>query len=478
MRKTRFLILAGSVLLALAQSSPGIAGGGGNVRVTVDQGSSYVSADVLGGTGAYSDATLTRCGVDRRMQNEPTIAIDPRNAMVRTAGSNDYCTVPTNHDAWPGFYRSSTGGTSWVDSLLPGYLLDNSPQGLASPVHQEALGGAIAGGDPVQAWDSNGNLFFMGNNFNRGVQNGHSNDFRDNTGDIWVATYAPSDSTNSLTDGSRYVRTVLVGINTFGLGQGTDKTGIAVDPANGNVYAAWSDFHGGGCNEIDLARSTDHGATFSIPMKISSSICNNQGPNIAIGPKGQVYVSWSGQQSGTKGQNTRDQGAAFVASTDGARSFSMATIAVPFNGFSSDNLSGNGARECGDVPFNCPNGDTFPRFDLTQPSLTTNGNAIDMIFPVRLSSGQGQIQFATSSDGGATWTGAGGATNPTAVDPQTVGHQFFPWITASGGVLHAVYYDSRADGRTTRPTGLRATAQPEWGAPASMSGTRPRATTV
>src|ERR1041385_2860179 len=140
-----------------------------NVRVTVDTASSYVDADVMGGTGTYTDATLQRCGVDQRMQNEPTIAIDPRNPQVQTSGSNDYCTVPTNGDAWAGFYRTTDAGGTWTDSLLPGYLLDSSPQGTSSPVHQMALGGALAAGDPVQAWDNSGRLFYMGNNFNRGV---------------------------------------------------------------------------------------------------------------------------------------------------------------------------------------------------------------------------------------------------------------------------------------------------------------------
>jgi len=437
-RLVRFGILACGVVLATAQVTPGVAAG--NVRVTHDTGSAYVSADQLAG-GSYTDATLTRCGVDRRMQNEPTLALDPRNPAVRTSGSNDYCTVPTNGDAWAGFYRSSDSGLTWADSLLPGYLHDGSTQGLASPVHQMTLGGAFAAGDPVQAWDTNGNVFFMGNNFNRGIGDGIVT--RDNTGDVWVATYAPGNASDSTTDGSHYVRTVILSTNTFGLGSFNDKTGIQVDqtgsPFSGTVYAAWSDFHGFGCNQINISRSTDHGATFSAPMKISGSICNNQGPNIAIGPAGQVYVSWFGQMSGAFGQNTRALGAAFAASTDGGSSFSMANVVVPFDPFTSGAFAGNGSRDCGDGPFACPSGQTFPRFDLAQPTIATDGGAIYMAFQVKLASGQGQTQFVKSTNGGATWSPAA------AVDAQATGHQFFPWITASAGRLSVAYYDSRAD---------------------------------
>ena len=444
MRLVRFGILACAVVVAVVQVTPGVATGA-NVRVTVDAGSSYVSADMLGGTGTYTDSTLARCGVDRRMQNEPTLALDPRNPAVRTSGSNDYCTVPTNGDAWAGFYRSANSGAAWTDSLLPGYVLDSSPQGTASPIHQMALGGASAAGDPVQAWDKNGNLFFMGNNFNRGTENGVSARFRDNTGDVWVATYAPANPSDNTTDGSRYVRTVILATNTFGQGSFNDKTGIQVDQTSGNIYAAWSDFHGSGCNQIDIARSTDHGATFSAPLKISGSICNNQGPNIGIGPSGQVYVSWFGQVSGTFGQNTHVQGAAFAVSNDFGKSFGMANVVVPFSPFTSGAFSGNGSRDCGDTPFACPSGETFPRFDLAQPTIATDGNAIYMAFMAQLPSGQGQTQFVKSTDGGASWTAAA------AVDSQPVGHQFFPWITASAGTISVVYYDSRADGANYSP---------------------------
>jgi hypothetical protein len=449
-RPIRFTILGGALVMVLAQASPGLAiTTPANIRVTNDVASTYVSADQLGG-GSYTDATLARCGIDRRMQNEPTLAIDPRNAQVRTSGSNDYCTVPTNGDAWAGFYRSSNGGATWADSLLPGYLLDSSTQGAASPVHQMALGGAFAAGDPVQAWDGKGDVFFMGNNFNRGIEDGISPSFRDNTGDVWVATYAPSNPSDASTDGSRYVRTVILSTNTFGQGSFNDKTGIQVDQTTGNVYAAWSDFHGRGCNEILFSRSTDGGATFSAPMKISS-VCNNQGPNIAIGPKGQVYVSWFAQFSGTFGQGGNTMaGAAFTSSSDGGQTFSKARIVVQFNPFTSGAFSGNGSRDCGDAPFACPSGETFPRFDLAQPTITTDnsttGNgAVYMAFMAALPSGQGQTQFVKSTNGGADWSAAA------AVDSQPVGHQFFPWITASAGTLSVVYYDSRHDGSNYSP---------------------------
>jgi hypothetical protein len=431
-------VFAGALVLG------GVAGAqtaGGNVRVTVDNGANgpYKSADQLAG-GTYTDAVLQRCGIDRRMQNEPTLAIDPRNTTVWTSGSNDYCTVPNTTDAWAGFYRSTNGGATWTDSLLPGYLGDSSPQGLASPVHQMVAGGALAAGDPIQAWDAQGRLFYMGNNFNRGIPNGESFRTRDNTGDIWVATYEPVNPADTSTDGSRYVRTVLVGQNTFGIGQGTDKTGLGVDPVTGNVYAAWSTFHGSGCNEIEFSRSTDHGAHFSPPMKISSGLCSNQGPYFAIGPAGQVYIAWGATTGGSFGQNGTS-GAAFVVSTDHGLTFSKARLVTTYDPFVSEQFSGNGARECGDPPFACPSGETFPRFDLAGPTIAADNvhGTIVLAFPVRQASGQGQIEYVLSHDGGGTWSGQA------LLAPSGSGHQFFPWITASAGRVSAIWYDSRGD---------------------------------
>lgn len=431
-----------SVSLAGAQSA------GSNVRVTVDQGGSYMSADQLAG-GSYTDSVLTRCGVDRRQQNEPTLAIDPRDTSVWASGSNDYCTIPTVGDAWAGFYRSTNSGSSWTDSLLPGYKGDTSSQGTSSPLAKFVAGGAIAAGDPQMSFDGQGDLFYMGNNFNRGTENGSSNRFRDNTGSIWVATYGPA-SSNHATDGSKYLRTVILAQNNFGQGNFNDKTELVADPATGNVYAAWSDFHGSGCNTIWFSRSTDHGVSFSAPMKVSSGICSNQGPSIAVGPSGRVYIAWEGTTGGSKANSPKAfSGAAFASSSNYGQTFSKASIVVTYSPFVSEQFSGNGARECGDAPFNCPTGFTFPRFDLAGPFLAADNvhGTVVMAFEAAQPSGQGQIEYAFSTDGGATWS------SPQLLAPQATGHQFYPFLAASAGRVNAIWYDSTGDPNylATRP---------------------------
>ena len=122
---------------------------------------------------------------------------------------------------------------------------------------------------------------------------------------------------------------------------------------------------------------------------------------------------------------------------------------VSYAPFTSDQFSGNGARQCGDAPFNCPTGFTFPRFDLAGPTIAadnTNGSIV-LAFQVALPSGQGQIESIRSTDGGTTWSA------PQPVAPSASGHQFFPWATASDGRISVIWYDSRGDANysPTRP---------------------------
>lgn len=144
----------------------------GDQPVSVD--SPYVKAN---GRPVTTNDAISRCGTNLRQQDEPTSAVDPTRPRIVTSGSNDYCTVELAGGTWTGFYRSTNHGQTWKDSLLPGYPTDTSPEGLASPLHRLGITNA---GDPVQAWDLHGRLFYMGNAFNR-AQPQH--------GSVWVATY-------------------------------------------------------------------------------------------------------------------------------------------------------------------------------------------------------------------------------------------------------------------------------------------------
>src|SRR5205823_11374383 len=121
---------------------------------------------------------------------------------------------------------------------------------------------------------------------------------------------------------------------------------------------------------------------------------------------------------------------------DFGQTFSKARIVVNYPAFVSGQFSGSGARECGDSPFNCPTGFTFPRFDLAGPYLAADNvhGTLVMAFQAAQSSGQGQIEYVFSIDGGSTWS------SPTRLAPSSSGHQFFPFLAASPGRVNAIWY--------------------------------------
>ena len=56
-------------------------------------GAGYISAYTLATGKPYTDPTLDECTIARGRQNEPSVAVDPRNTSVLLGSSNDYCGV-------------------------------------------------------------------------------------------------------------------------------------------------------------------------------------------------------------------------------------------------------------------------------------------------------------------------------------------------------------------------------------------------
>jgi hypothetical protein len=88
---------------------------------------------------------------------------------------------------------------------------------------------------------------------------------------------------------------------------------IAVDSGDG-INVVWEDDREG-AKAIMVARSTDGGASFSTPLKISQGTGEASEPHIAADDSGRAYVSWVQEVDGTLQ-------AFFTRSTDGGASFS------------------------------------------------------------------------------------------------------------------------------------------------------------
>ncbi|MEX0625953.1 MAG: sialidase family protein [Chloroflexota bacterium] len=406
-------------------------------------------------------------GGSRRQGNEPFSVIDPTDPQTVVAGWNDYCQTDLG-DGWQGFAYSRDGGETWVDSFVPGYPEDTSAEGQASPL----FGTHTDAGDPIGAFDNDGNLFVGGISFNRAdAINGHVYVAKYTSGDVVIPGLTPDYPVN-------YKHTRVVGIGTpsrnfFGIFQ--DKPMLEVDrtdeASEGNVYVCWSRFTGFGQNKIYLSRSTDNGESFSRPIQLTTHGFSGsvQGCDIAIEGDGDLYVTFrTFNDASVPGANALF----FVRSTDAGASFSRPKKIqdiTPYNPL-------DGSRDCGDGAELCPTGFVFARVPLEPRSTadqnaTTDGvylvyNAVDpaTIVPNPANSynsagpgkvGRSVVYVVASTDDGATWS------SPVKVDNAGgVGHQFFPDIDALNGTLAVVWQDSRTDDcwSVQRPMGNTASA--------------------
>jgi hypothetical protein len=462
---------------------------GADVRLTrddpADPGGGYVSDYTLVTGRPYTDATLDECTRSRGRENEPAVAIDPRQTQVIVGSSNDYCGVyNTTADGvpvpagpiWLGYYRSENGGASFRSSLVPGYPGDTSPYASRAQIR------TASAGDPVLAWDKHGRLFAGSESSDDPA--GTKKTF----GDEWVATYENpgGESGNPSNDGKEFKRSVTVAKGSSApslLGKFNDKTAIEADRTNsaceGNVYFAWSLYNGNGGNTIDFSRSTDHGQTFSKGINLGPVNTEIQGPDIAITGNGHVYVTFR-RYSHAK-RNVTDA-VLVTKSTDCGKTFSPPQTVRTFTPYDAsdvpdpeaatapssgpaeepmdDEVEGGGARDCGSLDAHCASNFVFFRRD-TQVRSTADQNdtgsedvyiVYDPTIPgteVRTGTTYGSVGTGTGSQSGVyfiRYNGATGAsTAPARIDPQANGHQLFPDVAVDAGTLHALWWDSRND---------------------------------
>jgi hypothetical protein len=479
-------LIAAAVVSAIASFKPDPP----NTRLTNDNGANggYVSDFTLVTGQAYTDDVLQACSQSRGRQNEPAIAVDPRNPQVIVGSSNDYCGVFAANgtfvglgNVWLGYYRSENGGASFTSSLVPGYQGDQSPYAARAHVR------TADSGDPVLAWDNHGRLF-AGSESSSDPE-GTAKTF----GDVWVATFENPNGPGGATadDGKKFVRSLDVAEGSAApnlLGKFHDKTSLEVDrtggQCDGNVYFAWARFTGGGPSgfnsSVYFVRSTDHGRTFSSPMKLSQTVHDIQFPDIAVTGDGHVYVTY--RQFADVRSNSPVDAIAYNASTDCGATFSAPRVIQPFEPYDPTDLSfGSVVGECGDAASACDSGYTFmrggtqirstadqqdkahdyvylvydPSIPGTEvPSGTTYGSIASEDLPAKyhkdIGSQSGIYFFRLNAATGAH-------TTPVLIDdPRSRGGlQRFPDISVDAGSMHAIWWDSRNDTcySPTRPLG-------------------------
>jgi len=374
-------------------------------------------------------------------QNEPSIAVSSRNPMHILAGANDYRTVDllipyeeipgfegaAARDAWLGLYKSFDGGQSWKSSLLPGFPLDYTNQGSASPL--KAYGAAA---DPVVRAGTSGMFYYCGLAFNR----------NQTENSVFVARLIDNNNTeNQSVDSIKYIDAKI--IDKGNAGQFIDKPWLAVDiPRSGaktvpiqtpgvltqnikagNVYLAYSIFTGQAASnpfsKVYLARSIDCGTTWENATKLSESSHVNQGVTIAISPAtGYIYVAWRRFAHGNDGHAIMS-----CYSTDGGKKFSNPKEVAAVQSFDQ--------------------GTTGTSFRTnTYPALTVDHNGIVYLAWAQRGIGPGgdaRIVVSTSGNG-VNWS------TPQAVDNHSgPGHQFMPALSYSAGKVTAAWYDQRYD---------------------------------
>lgn len=313
-------------------------------------------------------------------QIEPSIAINPLNPKHMAAGS-----VLTD------YYYSTNGGKKWTSKTM------KSSYGVY--------------GDPVLMFDAKGKLYYT-----------------------HLASYSKTTHLDRIVCQSTKKVCKKFNDGTFPKPNGNkvqDKQWTVVDPKSNTIYMTWTQFDAYNTSKIEdsslivFSKSIDQGGSWSDPIVISyyPGDCKDddntvEGAVPAVGPNGEVYVTWTGPQ-----------GLVFQKSLDNGNTWLEKEVVLEpqFGGWTLD------------IPgIYRANGLPILRCDLSDGP--NKGNLYLNWADQKNGEGDTDIWLIKSSDGGDTWSD-----RIKVNQDESKNHQFFTWLTIdqSTGYLYFVYYDRR-----------------------------------
>ncbi len=320
---------------------------------------------------------------DYSFPNEPSIIINPANTQNIIAGENS-----------SSYYVSNDGGLTWIRKQI------SSSWGYCC--------------DPSLDADMNGNIYFfhLSNSGNSGG---------------WIDRIVCQKSND---EGNTFSQDTYTGYNPP---KKQDKQWSVIDYQNNIIYVTWTQFDVYGTTDpqyfsnIMFSKSTDNGLTWSNAIQINdvSGDCIDsdntvEGATPAVGPNGEIYVSWVGPA-----------GLVFDKSEDGGQTWLANDIVI-------NNMANSSGWDY-DIPgLDRCNGLPITKCDLSNSPYrgTIYVNWSDQ----RNGTDNTDIFIAKSTDGGISWS------PPIKVnDDNENKHQFLTWmdIDQTTGYLYFVFYDRR-----------------------------------
>ena len=317
---------------------------------------------------------------DYYQPNEPSIYINPKNTNQLLAGANTAY-----------YYLSDDGGLSWITNEIVSSL------------------GVM--GDPCMIIDTIGNYYF----FHLSVPDDEH----------WLDQIVCQKSTNkglTWNDGTGIYKDSP---------KMQDKEWAVVNPYNNEIYVTWTQFDSYGVPDADkyskilFSKTSDEGETWS-PAIVINEIDGNcvdsdetvEGAVPAVGPDGEIYVSWAGPA-----------GLVFDRSIDGGITWLENDITVSdFPGGWDYAVPGLG--RCDGFPVTCCDLSQSPYRGTVYINWSDQRNGTD----------DTDVWLLKSTDGGITWS------DRIRVNDDPPGkHQFLTWMTIdqTNGRIWIVFYDRR-----------------------------------
>jgi hypothetical protein len=310
-------------------------------------------------------------------------------------------------------------------------------------VLQPEPGGNVLG-DPVLAADHRGTFFYATLADDKSLRSIIGVARSTNGGKTWTWPVDASPGRAAVKDGKPVFQ---------------DKPWMTVDTTRsahrGNVYVAWNEIVGNSTHQMLFSRSVDGGVSFRRPVVELTSFPSEGtcrpgiGTQVAVGPKGEVYVVWIAHPLRI----------CFQKSLDGGITFTKAREIVQYN------LVGHSQPNC--QPKTDPssvasfqmvlNGDIrvkeWPSLAV-DTSKSPHRGTIYMALPSGDPPDEADVFLVYSRDGGETWSGVDQERKPIRKlnDDETTTDQFHPTVAVGpDGAVLVSWYDRRLSDPLLRP---------------------------